>query len=293
MIRTLARTAVANPVASNLVMLALVVSGLLIYQRMPREVFPDFSLDTVEVLTLFPGASPIDVERLLTVPLEDALEGIDGLDELTSTSREGTSRIVMKLHGGVDVAQALADARDAVRSGEVELPGEAEDPLVFEAKNRFPVIAVFVYGSADPQELRRAAKAEIRALEGIPGVASVVATGDEEPRIWVELDPAALERHGLTFDRVASIVSARLAEAPLGALEVDEREQLLRIGGDVARASDLSSLPVITRPDGARVPLWRLAKRIVEATARDSTRGRFNGEPVSYTHLTLPTIYSV
>ncbi|MEL6429828.1 MAG: efflux RND transporter permease subunit [Planctomycetota bacterium] len=275
----MSRAAVANPVSANLVMLALIVSGLLIYRRMPREVFPDFSLDTVEVFTVLAGASPTDVERLVTVPLEDALEGVDGIDELRSTSREGTSRIVLTLEDGVDVAGALADARDAVRSGDVELPEDAEDPLVYEAKNRFPVIAVFIYGAVEAAELRRVARAEARALEALPGVSGVVPTGNEDPRIWVELDPDALERHGVTFDEAAAVLGERLAEAPLGSLEVGERSRLLRVGGDVALAMDLADLPVVTRADGAEVPLERLARRIVETTERGATRGRFNGRP--------------
>jgi len=279
MIRAIARLAVGNPVAANLLMLAIVVGGLLAYRAMPREVFPDFSLDAVEVFTVFPGASPTDVERLVTVPLEDALDDIDGVDELRSVSREGVSRIRMTLREGTDVAVALADARDAVRGGDVELPGDVEDPRVYEAKNRFPVIAVFVYGAASPAELRRVAEDETRALESIPGVAGVVATGAEEPEVWIELDPVQLERHGLGFEEVARAVEARLAEAPLGSLELEAGEQLLRIGGDLAGAADLGALPVVTAPGGAEVTLDRLARRITEARRRGTTRGRFNGLP--------------
>ena len=81
MIRALARASVKNPVAVNLAMLALVLSGVVVYRRMPREVFPDFSLNQVEVFTVFPGAAPEDVERLVTVPIEEAIEGVDGLDD--------------------------------------------------------------------------------------------------------------------------------------------------------------------------------------------------------------------
>ncbi|MFT6109990.1 MAG: multidrug efflux pump subunit AcrB, partial [Planctomycetota bacterium] len=93
MIRWLARMAVGNPVGANLAMIALAVSGLLVYRGMPREVFPDFSLDAIEVFTLSPGASPVDVERLVTTPIEDVLDGLDGVKEMRSVSREGVSRI--------------------------------------------------------------------------------------------------------------------------------------------------------------------------------------------------------
>lgn len=278
MIRALARMAVGNPVGANLLMIALFVGGLVVYRGMPREVFPDFSLDAVEVFTVLPGASPVDVERLVTTPIEDVLDGIDGVKEVRSVSREGTSRIRLTLDGGADVQRAVADARDAVRGGDLDLPGEAEEPRVYEAKNRFPVIAVFVYGDVDPARLGRIAEDEATLLEGLPGVSAVVATGIPEPRLWVEARPDQMERHGLSLDGLERALRARLAEAPLGSLEVDSKERLLRVGGDLRTARDLADVPVLTAEDGAVLTLDRVA-HIAEASRRGATRGRFNGRP--------------
>ncbi|MGK0482355.1 MAG: multidrug efflux pump subunit AcrB, partial [Planctomycetota bacterium] len=278
MIRWLARMAVGNPVGANLAMIALAVSGLLVYRGMPREVFPDFSLDAIEVFTLSPGASPVDVERLVTTPIEDVLDGLDGVKEMRSVSREGVSRIRLTLESGADLDEVLAGARDRVRGGDVELPDGTDDPTVSESKNRFPVIAVFVYGSADEVTLKAIAEEQSRALEALPGVTSVVATGLLEPRIWVEVDPIEMERHGLSLEEIGAAVSGRVAEMPLGSLEVDRREKLLRVGGDVRWAEDLAQLPIRTSPTGAVVTLERVA-RVSEAARRGASRGRFNGHP--------------
>ncbi len=278
MIRWLARIAVGNPVGANLAMIALAVSGLLVYRSMPREVFPDFSLDAVEVFTLSPGSSPVDVERLVTTPIEDVLDGLDGVKEMRSVSREGVSRIRLTLESGADVDEVLASARDRVRGGDVDLPDGTDDPTVAEAKNRFPVIAVFVYGSADEAVLKSIAEEQSRAMEALPGVTSVIATGLLEPRIWVEVDPLEMERHGMTLDEIGSAVAERVAEVPLGSLEVDQREKLLRVGGDVQWAADLAGLPIRTSPTGAVVTLERVA-RVTEAARRGASRGRFNGQP--------------
>ncbi|MEM9801825.1 MAG: efflux RND transporter permease subunit [Planctomycetota bacterium] len=278
MIRWLAWLSVRGPVGANLVMLALAIGGVVVYRGMPREVFPDFSLDAVEIFTVFPGASPIDVERLVTAPIEDVLDGLDGVKEMRSVSREGLSRIQLTLDDGAGVSGVLADARDRVRGGDVELPEDAEEPVVTEVQNRFPVIAVFVYGRAEDRVLERIAEEEARALEALPGVASVVSTGTLEPRIWIEVEPAELQRHGLTLDAIAAAVAARTAEAPLGSVQVDEKERLLRVGGDVQWARDLADLPVATSPTGGIVTLERIA-RLAEATERGQSRGRFNGLP--------------
>lgn len=278
MIRWLARLAVGNPVGANLLMIALAVGGLVTYAGMPREVFPNFSLDAVEVFTTLPGAAPVDVERLVTTPIEDALDGLDGVKEMRSSSREGVSRIKLTLEQDADPIEVLAGARDRVRGGDVELPEDAEDPAVYEVQNRFPVIAVFVYGSADDLTLKRVAEEEARALEALPGVANVQSTGVIEPRLWIEIDPLALERHGLSFDEVERAVAARVAEAPLGALVTDRKERLLRIGGDVQWARDLADVPVRVAATGAELRLDRVAE-VTESGLRGASRGRFNGWP--------------
>ena len=278
MIRWMARLAVRGPVGANLAMLALIVSGVVVYRGMPREVFPNFSLEAVEVFTVFPGASPIDVERLVTAPLEDVLDGLDGVDEMRSVSREGLSRIKLTLEDEARLSTVLADARDRVRGGDVELPDDAEDPLVYEVQNKFPVIAVFVHGWADDFVLKRVAEEHARAMESLPGVASVVSTGQLEPRIWVEVVPDELERHGLTIDAVGAAISARVAEVPLGTLEVDAKERLIRVGGDVQWARDLADVPVASSPTGGTVTLEGVA-RLSEASRRGASRGRFDGQP--------------
>ncbi|QDV06932.1 Multidrug resistance protein MdtC [Planctomycetes bacterium Poly30] len=270
--------AVGNPVGANLALIALAISGLLVYRSMPREVFPDFSLDAIEVFTLSPGSSPVDVERLVTTPIEDVLDGLDGVKEMRSVSREGVSRIRLTLEPGADLDEVLASARDSVRGGDVQLPDGTDDPTVSEAKNRFPVIAVFVYGTADDMTLKAIAEEQSRAMEALPGVTSVIATGLLEPRIWIEVDPLEMERHGLDLEEIGAAVSGRVAEVPLGSLEVDRREKLLRVGGDVRWAEDLAQLPIRSSPTGAEITLERVA-RVAEASRRGASRGRFNGQP--------------
>ncbi|MEZ6013781.1 MAG: efflux RND transporter permease subunit [Planctomycetota bacterium] len=278
MIRSLARTAVGHPVAANLLMAAVLLMGALAYRAMPREVFPDFSLDAVEVFTVYPGAAPEDVERLVTTPLEDALRGLDGVDTQTSVSREGTSRLRLTLLPGTDVSRFLAEARDRLRAGDLELPEDAEEPRVFEAQNRFPVIAVFVYGSASERELLLEAERQRRALEELPDVARVDVTGDRKAELRIDVDPRALERFGLTLSDVERAVAARTREVPLGTLELARGESLLRLGGDAQWGQDLVRLPLVSTPDGRTVTLGEVA-RPRDDFERALTRGRFNGFP--------------
>ena len=121
MIRALARMSVENSVAVNLATIAVCLGGFLLYREMPREVFPVFSLETVSVRTSWPGAAPEDVERLVTLPLEEELEGLDGLREMTSASQEGLSIIALEVESDRDIQRFLDDARAAVQRAD-ELP---------------------------------------------------------------------------------------------------------------------------------------------------------------------------
>jgi multidrug efflux pump subunit AcrB len=280
MIRFLVRSAVRNPVAVNLATLAVIAAGLLAYLSMPREVFPEFTLGTVTVTTVYPGASPEDVESLVTLKIEDELEGIDGIDKTSSRSLEGISLVTLKTDGDRVMSEFLDDIRAAM-SRDLEFPDEVEDPVVKEIKTEFPVIAVFVYGTASEEALRSEAERHKRAIEQIDGVSQVVLNGPRDPELWIEVDPASLERHKLTLADVGNAVALRSRDLPLGNLSTSSGEYILRVDADVQGATDLLDLPVLSTPDGRVVRLSQVA-RVRDEGARPSIRSRFNGEASMY-----------
>ena len=277
MIRWLARMAVENAVAVNLATLAVCGGGLLLYFSMPREVFPEFSMGTVRVTTLWPGAAPEDVEQLVTLPIEDELEGTDGLDEMASLSQEGLSTVTLRIESGYDVQEFLDDVRAAM-SRDLELPESSEEPVVQEVVTEFPAIAVFVYGHRSEDELRVLAERHQRELEKIDGVSEVQLLGPRPPRIWVEVEPLALERFGLTLADVGAAVGARSRDAPLGTLSTAAGDFLLRVDADVEGAEALRDLPLLQRPDGTAVRLHQIA-RVSDTFQRRTARARFQGLP--------------
>ena len=239
MIRRLAEFSVKNHVAVNLATLSVVVAGTMAYLSMPREVFPEFSMGEVQVRTLYPGAAPEDVERLVSLPIEEALDGLDGRREMTSVSQEGYSLVTLTTIKGTDMGRFVDDVRAGVLSGDLDLPDAVEDPIAKEIKTEWPAIGVFVYGHATEEELRVLSERHKRELEKIEGVSRVITQGNREPRIWVEVDPVALERYGLTLGDVGRAVGGRSSDAPLGSLTTPSGDYLLRIESGVRRAEDL------------------------------------------------------
>ncbi|MCZ6597294.1 MAG: efflux RND transporter permease subunit [Planctomycetota bacterium] len=281
MIRAIAAFSVKNPVAVNLATITVIIAGVAAYLGMPREVFPDFSLNNITVTTYYPGAAPEDVERLVTLPIEERLEGITGLKEYSSRSQEGLSTIHLVVYEGEDMSRVVDDVRAAVQSGDLELPEVVEDPVVREIKAEWQVIGVFVFGYAPELELRRIADRHKRELEKIDGVAQVIVAGYREPRVWVEVDPIALERFGLSLETIGQAVGRRSADAPLGSLTTDSGDYLLRVESGVEWADDLRDLPLIHRPDGTVLRLADVAL-VIDTFERPVTLARFNGQPAIY-----------
>lgn len=272
--------AVRNPVAVNLATLAVIAAGVMAYFSMPREVFPEFTLGTVTVTTVYPGASPEDVERLVTFKVEDELEGIDGINQTSSRSLEGISIVTLKTDGDRVMSEFLDDVRAAM-SSDLEFPGEVEDPVVKEIKTEFPVIAVFVYGTASEADLRREAERHKRVIEQIKGVSQVVLNGPRDPELWIEVDPLSLERHGLSLSDIGNLVALRSRDIPLGNLSTESGEYILRVDADVHGAEDLLNMPVLSAPDGRVVRLSQIA-RVRDMSERPAIRSRFNGQASMY-----------
>ena len=131
MLRAITEAAVENPVTVHLVSALLLIAGVVMYLTIPQEIFPEFTLEKVRVITVYPGAAPEDVEELITVKIEDVIDGIDGIKTIESTSKQGISTVTVKLEASADMDRVLQDVDRAVQTISV-LPPDAEDPLVEE-----------------------------------------------------------------------------------------------------------------------------------------------------------------
>ena len=216
MMRALVRAAINNPVAVHLGTLALCAAGLLVGLSMPREVFPVFTMDRVQISAVLPGASSMDVERLVTLPIEEALAGTEGLERISSTSRESLCQVNLEVARDTETAEFLDEVRSRIQSGGLRLPDECETPSVRELRTAFPAIAVAVHGEVDDGVLRDAARELQADLREFPGVGQVDVYGEREPRLWVEVDPDALAKYRLSLAEVRASIGSVVRDMPAG-----------------------------------------------------------------------------
>ncbi len=275
--KKLVEFSVRNRVLVNLLTLFVLGTGLVTYFQMPRELFPEFSRQAVQIVTTFLGASPEEVEKLITAPIEEEVAEIDGLDELLSVSQEGRSQILLKFQPDTDMNRALSDVRAAL-DNVTDLPQEAKEPEVHEVKSIFPVITVSLAGDIDEATLRDMAKDLRDDLRRIPGVARVRILGTRERQIWVEVDPARLDEYRISLDDVRAAIAAHNRNVPGGTVKTSRGEILVRTLGEAAGAPEVERIILRSVATGTPLTVGDVAS-VRETFEEPTTIGRWGGHP--------------
>ena len=240
---------IENGVLANLTFILVLVIGIISYFLMPREQDPTINFNWIEISTVLPGASARDVEKLVTDPLEDAIENISDTKFVSSTSRESISRILVRFEE-IDERtfdKRLADLRREVQATEEELPDETITPVITEitTANAFPTAIVAVVGPADDENLRRQSEQIKTGLENIKGVDRVLATALREPELHVAFEIDQLRELGITPTDIADTVAVYYRDVSAGSAQVGGQRWLVRMSGTSADPEHLASLPVI------------------------------------------------
>ncbi|HDZ21044.1 hypothetical protein LCGC14_0017850 [marine sediment metagenome] len=280
------RRAVANPVAANMLMLLILGGGWFTAQHLPRELFPEFSIEMVSITVPHPQASsPDDIEQSICLKIEHELSGLEDIDEVTSVSREGMAIVTAALRQGADIRKALDEIKTRVDN--VELPKEAEDPIVSEVTLRRHVIHVVVAWdvdaagiSAEDQErtLKEIAEDVREDIAALSEVSQVSVSGVRDYEISVEVSEESLRKHRLTMAKVAEAIRQGSFDLPAGTVKTAGGELTLRVVGQYYTAEEFRDIPVISRPDGTIIRLEDVAT-VRESFEDLDLAGQFNGKP--------------
>ncbi len=271
------RFSINNPLLINLMLFLIALMGTFAWYGLPQEMFPLVEQDKVRIVTIFEGASPEEVERQVTLPIEQEFDGLAEIDAIRSTSSEGSSSIIIELKSGTDVEEFVRDS-DALLDRIIDLPSEAEKPVLTRLETRFPVISMALFGDISRGELYEWSQWLKRRAMQLEGVASVGVAGDQEWEIWVEVDPHKLAVYGITLSQVRKALFDNVRDLPGGRIQSDEGDILLRGIGTTPKADALAQITLITSENGGQLKLAEVASvsmRLEEA----KTLGRFNGKP--------------
>lgn len=242
----LTRLSINRPLTMLMIILGLVVLGYRAFTFMPLDRFPKVDFPFVTVVTVFPGASPEDVEDLVVKPIEDAVAGIAGIDQLTSRSTEGLGTVTIAFVEGVDGNQAAIDVERQVATVRNQLPGEAEDPSIIKADiNAIPIIVSALNGPQNQETLFDIANDDLKPrLQAVDGVASVSIAGGREREVQIEADPAKLAAYGLPFSVIQQAVSANNVTFPAGSLDEGRQKTSIRSVGEFKSVEEINHIVV-------------------------------------------------
>jgi hydrophobe/amphiphile efflux-1 (HAE1) family protein len=275
------RVSVANPVFATMTMVALCVLGVFAYLRLGVEQMPDVSIPVAFVDVRYPGASPEAVERELSKPIEEALNGIAGVKRILSRSFEGRSQSSVEFAVGTDMGRALQDVRDRVAMLQPGFPREAKAPLVsrVDNDNAQPAVTLALLSpSRSARELSVIAERQVgKRLQRIDGVARVDVTGLATREVRIALDPERLRAHAVTPAQIAQALAEANSDQPVGLVSDAQRDAILRVEGRVKDPRAFADL-VVAQRGGLPLTLADLGT-LVEREREPDTLARVNGQP--------------
>jgi hydrophobic/amphiphilic exporter-1 (mainly G- bacteria), HAE1 family len=275
----LSRVAIRQPVFTTMLMAALVVLGLFSFRRLSIDEYPDVSIPIVSIQTVYAGASPEAVEREVTRPIEEAINTIEGIDQVTSTSQEGVSVVVAEFALDVDENIAAEDVRARLDKIRRTLPADIEPPVIekFDPSAK-PIVSLGLFSERMPvRELTGYADEVLKPrLEAAPGVASVEIVGGLQRVIRVQLQPARMEALGVSIEQVTAALRTQNTEIPAGRLERGNAEQIVRVRGRLAESADFGDIIVAVR-GGTPIHLREIAT-IEDASEEERSIARVDGQ---------------
>ena len=273
------RLAIHRPVTMFMLSGVIVLLGAISLTRLPVDLMPDFALPTVAVTVTYTGVGPLEMEQLVTRPLEQAAAAVPGVQQVNSSSSEGRSQVRLSFNWGTDMSEALDEVRSRIDRVRGRLPEDADPPQIFKADpNAFPIINLAVQGDFDPVTLREIAENELAPrLERAPGVAAVTVGGGLRRQIHIELSKEKVTALNLSVDRVVQVLRQENQNTPLGEVTQGDSIYLVRNQGQFTSLDDIRDVVVMTR-QGVPIYLRDIAE-VVDSTEDRRQFLRIDGKP--------------
>jgi multidrug efflux pump subunit AcrB len=247
-----------NTVAANLLMILILIAGGFSALTIEKQTLPEFDINNIQLQVAYPGAAPQEVEQGILMPIEEALQGLNGIKKINATAREGFGSFVIE----VDTAFELTDVLDEIKMRVDSIrtfPQQIEEPQIFQMRFDDPVMRIQVYGQVDEFTLKELAKAYRPQVAALDGVGRVELSASRAYEIAIEVTENQLLEYGLTFDQVAQAVKASSLDLPGGSIKSADGNILLRTKGQAYVGKDFEAIVLKTNRDGTRVLLSDVA----------------------------------
>ncbi len=272
--------ALKNKTTVYILTVLLVFFGIFSYQQMPRELMPEIVAPNILIQTVYPGNSPVDIENLITRPIEQELKGLKGVKKVTSASYQDMSSINVEFNTKVTIKQALQDTKDRVDKAKSELPSDLDqDPVVMDIDlSEFPIMNVNLSGGFGMRDLKKYAELLQDEFEGLNEISEASIKGIEEREIQINVDPYLLDAVGLSFDDIAKAIQVENITMGAGEFTADKIRRVIRTVADYKNVDQIANT-IIKMNSGKPVYIRDVAD-VVDGYKEKSTIARLDNNPV-------------
>lgn len=272
------KSAVNKPVTTFMIFIAVVVMGIYSLINIPIDLYPEMEPPYVTVMTSYPGANAADIETNVTKVLEDALNSVDKLKEISSTSSDNLSVISLEFNWDANLDEATNDIRDVIDRISSTLPDDVDRPTIFKFNmSMFPILFYAITADESYPGIEKIVEEKlINPLNRVDGIGSVTLIGAPKRVIYVDIDPKRLDAYNLTLEQIGAVISNENRNMPLGDIKMGKMDYQIRVQGEFSESDHLNSL-VVSDFNGQQVFLRDVA--VVRDTLKDVTmEEKINGK---------------
>ena len=270
-----------NSVAANLLMISILITGFfLVKTQIPLEVFPTTEARIISISVSLRGATPEDTEKGIAILVEEAVQDLDGIKQLTSRSSEGSATVNIEIDNGVDSQKLLNEVKsrvDAINN----FPGDAENPVVNLAQRTREVISVVVAGPQSEKEIRQLAEAVRDDILRIDGITQIQLDSVRPYEIVIDVKQDTLRQYDITLSQIAQAINNSSLDLSSGNIKTSGGDVLIRSSGQAYRQDEYDNIIIITQDDGSLIRLKDIAT-INDSFTDNDFSSRFNGKNAAF-----------
>ena len=247
-----------NRIASNLLMLMIMLSGMLSIPQVNKEFFPASDIKTVRITVPYPGAAPINVEEQICIRVEQAIDGLEGIDKITSNAKQNSCQVDVEAADNYDIQTLLNNIKNRVDAID-NLPDDAKVPQVTQLTSAFQMMQLALSGNVNEATLKRHARQIKKELEALDHVSTVIIEGTRDYEISIEINQSTLRQYKLSFEEVRQSINLSSIDLPLGSLPTQQGTVLLQGRTLASNSEDFGDIVIRKSSDGSVVYLRDIA----------------------------------
>lgn len=273
------KSAINKPVTTLLVFVAIIVIGVFSFLRLPIDQFPEMDPPYISVLTVYPGASASEIETNVTKIIENNLNSVDYLKEITSTTKDNISVVLLELEWGTNLDEIINDVRSYIDMVKDELPDGCTNPFIFKfSSSSMPILQYSITADESYPGLDKMLNDEIiPQLSMVNGIGNLTLSGSPERYVYVDIDQQKLDAYGIPLEMVGNAIASNNLNLSSGTVKMHKEQYQLEVRSEYIESSEINDIVVTVTPDGRQVFVRDIASvrdTIKDLTLDEKTNGR-------------------